>query len=318
MYPDNFVFEFKFYTGIIFCLIMGCTPQQSLLDILPSDSGLPGWEEENSGVYAGEEALSTYINGGARLYGSYGFEEAAVRSFSNTEGGIFSIELYRMKDTRGAYGVYTFNRSGKSIEIESLGCYDTGLLQFWKGNYYGRLLMFSGLENPEDHLISLSEVITGKIGSTDDIPSLMKCLPNKGLVTESARYIVDYVQVNNLYYLGDYDVLKISAGTEGVYAEYEGPQNSLQNLLIIKYKSTQEAESAGIDFIKDFAGFAHETVQNFPETAMITSGENDRWNGIHRHGEFLILVFEAVSEGDAGELIKKTKASINAHQQEDL
>lgn len=308
---------FKFCSGILLCITIGCTTQKSILDKLPSDSGLPGWEEDNSDIYKGEEALTTYINGGARLYGSYGFEEAATRSFSSTEKGIFTIELYRMKDTQGAFGVYTFNRSGKSIGIGSLGCYDTGLLQFWKGSYYGRLLMFGGPENPEAHLTALAGEISDKIKYEDKIPSIMSCLPEAGLMPESTRFILDYLQVNNLYYLANYDILNISSGAEGAYGQYRGTQNSLQHLLIVQYKSNEEAESTGVDFAKNFPSLTLEPDNNFPEEPLISKGENKRWTGLQLLGNYLILVFDAASEEDAGELIQKTAALINAHRQDD-
>jgi len=57
--------------------------------------------------------LFLYINGGADIYHEYGFEEVISAEYEQVGAGRISVEIYKMKDTESAFGIFTFRTGGK-------------------------------------------------------------------------------------------------------------------------------------------------------------------------------------------------------------
>lgn len=300
---------------IILSLMMYCSKSDNIRNLLPERVEIPGWRPGDKFVYKGEDSLSSYLDGGARLYGSYGFKEVGILSSEDGRNGTLGVELYRMEDSRGAFGVYLFNQSGESVEVGSRGCYNDGLLQFWKGNYYGRIVMVNGLETPEASLISLAQNITSKIPGSAPIPFIMNCLPQKNLIAKSERYFFHYLPLNNFYYLADYDILKISTGAEGVYAEYrqtsdssatksdiilDGQPARIAYFIMIRYAKPEDAHSAGISFLGAYLKLSADLNSQLGRERIIVKDPKNNWIGIHQKSQYLLLILQGRSKKYCG------------------
>ncbi|MCL5018930.1 MAG: hypothetical protein M1426_00405 [Patescibacteria group bacterium] len=300
---------------------MFCSRTDNIRNLLPDRVEIPGWLPGYKSVYKGEDSLSSYLDGGARLYGSYGFKEVGILSSEDGSNGTLTIELYRMEDSRGAFGVYLFNQSGEPVEVGSRGCYNDGLLQFWKGDYYGRIVIMNGLDAPLAMLVSIAQKITGKIADTASIPFIMNCLPKKNLIEKSERYFFHYLPLNNLYYIADFDVLKISNGAEGIYAEYRqtadstvakreivlaGEPSQVANFIMIRYPEPDEAQSAGISFLGAYLKMSDDSSSLLGREKIIMRDAKNNWIGIHQKGQYLLLVLEGRSKEYVLSLIDET------------
>jgi hypothetical protein len=128
---------------------------------------IPGSEIKRSEVYAGS-SLWGLINGGADLFFEYGFDRMALQeiSWQNEE---FRLELYRMDDPAGAFGIYSVSRhgcAGSGLIIDG-DCSNRYQYQFFKGNYYLSLINNSGSNKARELALEIAQIIAAGISGED-------------------------------------------------------------------------------------------------------------------------------------------------------
>jgi len=281
--------------------------EKGILDILPDKKDLSGWEESESRILRTVQEMSDYMNGGAELYFDYNFSQLGLKKFINEDNLEIVIELYEMKDNECAYGVLSFDLSGKRVDIGTIGIYDLGLLRFWNGKYFCRILMWQGFEDNEETIFEIGKIIEKNIGSSEDeIPELVNLLPSNGLIENSIHYFFHNNPLNNFYYISNENIFNLGEDAKAVIANYDTKENGKFYLLIIRYKD----EIKGFEAYKKFLNFyfnqdisGQNKINDFRLIQMI---KEDDFTGIDLRRNYMILVFEAKTKSVCTDYLDET------------
>ena len=284
----------SFFTFFIIFFTLECTMEKGILNLLPDEKDLSGWEESERRVLRTVQEMSDYMNGGAELYFAYNFSQLGLKKFINEDNLEIVVELYEMKDNECAYGVLSFDLSGKRVDIGTIGIYDLGLLRFWKGKYFCRILMWQGFEDNEKTIFEISRIIEKNIGPSEDkIPELVNLLPSDGLIENSIHYFFHNNPLNNFYYISNENIFNLGEDAKAVIANYDAKDNGKFYLMIIRYKD----EIKGFETYKKFLNFYFNqdiSGQNkINDSRFIQKTKGEDFTGIDLKGNYMILVFEA-------------------------
>jgi len=126
--------------GSLLPSLEGGEMRSSIKDLL---SGLPdrlnGWKLQEQTVYD-DSTLYEYINGGAELYLSYGFEELLHLRYEQSDQPEIIVDIFHMGKSQQAFGVFSHSREVIDSTYGQGSQYTAGLLLFWKGPYYVSIL----------------------------------------------------------------------------------------------------------------------------------------------------------------------------------
>jgi hypothetical protein len=152
---------------------------------------LDGWSRDGDPESYFPESLFEYINGAADVYLSCEFEELATLSYDSKEKSSLTIDIYRHRDLRNAFGIYSQEKS-KSADFVSIGTegyHDEGVLNFFHGQYYVKIMGFYLGENDKQLLTTVAQEIAEKLEGDPLFPEALACLPEKDRVPHSERYL---------------------------------------------------------------------------------------------------------------------------------
>lgn len=113
---------------------------QGTTGLLPDSVGEYA-KSDSARIYTGD-GLYNLIDGGADIFREYGFDRVAVQRYSDTRDNYVDVELYEMKDSSSAYGIFSLitSSTGKRVAGFSFDAYSgDGFLLLWKGKYYASL-----------------------------------------------------------------------------------------------------------------------------------------------------------------------------------
>ncbi|MGE5807160.1 MAG: DUF6599 family protein [Ignavibacteria bacterium] len=148
---------------LFFVLSAAFISAQNLSSLLPDS--IEGWSApDSSELYVGED-LFRLINGGADIFLEYGFIKVLTQRYIGAEDKLISTEIYEMKDSSAAFGIFslfTF-RTGKRIEFNTDAFAGDGFLLFQKGKYYVSLSGNESSERIQNGLIKIGEFIEKNI-----------------------------------------------------------------------------------------------------------------------------------------------------------
>lgn len=248
-------------------------------------------------TYYNPENLFDYINGGAELFISYNFDKVISRRYSQKGEPDIVVEIFDMQESRNAFGVFSHDREridntyGQGSEVYQ------GAILFWQDRYY--VSVFTEKENEvsgpaiKELAASIAKLIPGK----GALPEILNYLPGEGLVKESVFYFHHYIWLNAFFYIASDNFLNINDDTDAVLAKYGKPE-SRYYLLVVAYKTAEDAHAAYKSFIENYA----------PELkdARSVKLEDKKWTAAGTKGEILVCVFNAPGQQEAENLLGNT------------
>lgn len=232
----------SFLVVLSFFMILACVQndKSGLEEFVLSESDLQGVEVVGeSHSYAGNE-LFDYINGGAEIYYEYGFDRANVQTYLILQKKV-AVEIFRMTLPTNAYGIYTFSNRGEYRRVGQDGSYEKGILTFWKGNYFVRVL--SNDTDSEELLMSIGRSIALKIIQTGQKPDLLSYCPIIRNPNDSLVYFKGMIALNNSYFLSHLNVLNMGGDVEGMIFDYPQGGKSCK-AIILRYQNDSKADEA--------------------------------------------------------------------------
>ena len=284
----------SFFILFIIFFTLECTMEQGILNLLPDKKELSGWKETEGRVLSTVQEMSDYMNGGAELYFAYNFSQLGLKKFINEDNLEIVVELYEMKDNECAYGVLSFDLSGKRVDTGTIGIYDLGLLRFWKGKYFCRILMWQGFEDNEETIFKISKIIEKNIGhSEDEIPELVNLLPSQGLIENSIHYFFHNNPLNNFYYISSENIFNLGENAKAVIADYVPDENGKFYLMIIRYKYEIKGFEAYKKFLNVYFNQDISEQNKINDFLLIRNIKGEDFTGIDLKGNYMIIVFEA-------------------------
>jgi len=260
-----------------------------------------GWQRAGEAEFYRPDNLYEYINGGAELFLSYGFQGAAAYEYRQ-EGGIeIKVDIFDMGDPHDAFGVFWHGCEDLDAFVDPgiQSQYSGGLLTFWKGSYYVSILAYP--ETPEKRTVvrELARTIAGAIVQDSPIPPIIQWLPRRHLVMNSYRYFTHHVWLNSQYFISGENILGIDRKTPAALARYRFSDDpgSAALLLLVYYPDAGRAESARRDFLEKFDLVSNEPAQT----------RDHRWVASRIRGRLLAMVLQAPDPASATVLLDRVR-----------
>jgi len=176
-------------TGV--CLMLFAGPGAKTQEMTALFPDLDGWKKDGAPQMYYPESLFEYINGAADVYVSYGFEELAALNYDSGEKRSLTVDVYRHSNLRNAFGIYSQEKpvDGNFRSIGTEAYYDKGVLNFFHGGYYVKLMGFYLEDDDESILTDLAGSIAERLGGEPAYPPVLACFPAKGKIAHSERYL---------------------------------------------------------------------------------------------------------------------------------
>ncbi|MBW1814436.1 MAG: hypothetical protein JRJ39_12440 [Deltaproteobacteria bacterium] len=274
--------------------------EPELTDLLPGD--LAGWSIAEKDKTYGQDNLYEYINGGAELYLSYGFNKVISRRYAASNQPDILVDLFDMGASHDAFGVFSHSRETEDKLFGQGSQYVPGLLLFWKDRYFISILANPETKESKEAIFSIARHIESEIHSEGPLPEIINLLPEELLVKDSVLYFHHHIWLNSYYFVAHENILHIDSNTEALFAKYETKKNR-SILLIIKYPEETDAKRARSDFIKNY----------LPELSDsdIVKIEDNTWTGFRMVGRYLIVIFNVLEKNQAFRLLEDCEKKIS-------
>jgi hypothetical protein len=279
------------------------SPSTDLTSLLPDDIG--GWRTAGDDQAFTPENLFDYINGGAELYLSYGFNQVLSRTYSNPDRPDIIADIFDMGSSQNAFGVFSHSREIVDDAIGQGSQYTSGLMLFWKDRYYVSILASPETAETKEAVFELARHIDNAIPGEGPLPGILDLLPQDSLDNASVRYFHHYIWLNSHYYVADENIFHIEKDTDAVLAKYDR-EDSRYLLLVIKYPDAGRAEEGMEGFVTHYA----------PELdgGPVVQIEDGTWTGCRRTDAVLSVVFNAGSGDAVLKLLDDVEKNIDAHR----
>ncbi len=207
------------------------------------DEGLAVGERQ---LYS-RDNLSDYINGGAAFYLAYSFEWLAVWEITTPLEGRAVVEVYGFGSAEDALGVALDRGALGELAGFERGVARRGGLRAQKGATFVRVATPDRSEKGDALARRIGGLVAaGLPAATTELPAVCAALPDAGMRPDSLRFFHTRESLDSLYYLGDENLLALSAETRCALAGYdvglEGKAHA--TLLLVVYPSAEAARGA--------------------------------------------------------------------------
>jgi len=259
--------------------------------ILPNEFG--GWRLTGTAKTSADPAAADPVN--AALLKEYGFTDLASGVYTRDDGRKLTLKAARFTDATGAYGAFTYYKLPQMLpeEIGDQGASLNDRVLFYRGNIlidavFQRLSVMSAAE-----LRELSGLLPLPQGGDRKPPTLPNYLPAQSRVTNSIKYVIGPVGLQQISAPLPPQLVDFNAGAEVTLADYNTSGGSA-TLMLISYPTPQIAATQlrRIDAARK---------PGSPEQASLGSLED------RRTGPILALVSGPATQSEAQSLL----ASVN-------
>lgn len=273
--------------GILPALCAGqASSAPGLGPLLPAD--VSGWKPSGDDRVFTRDTIFDYLDGGGEIYLAYAFRSVLVREYVDDTGARLVAEVYDMSNSADAFGIFANDQDGEDAAVGNEGLYGAGLLRFWKGRYFVRLMAERETAGTKDLLMGLGLRVAAAVRGPGAKPRLLAALPDAGREAKSIRYFHKQVSLNAQYYLADENVLNLDERTEVALAKYRAGDGKAM-VLVCRYPSEAEAVKAFRRFGRDY--FAKTVAPDAP--SLIDNIDDEEFAGMRRVAGILIVVLES-------------------------
>ncbi len=269
-------------------------PLQTLHAALPKQ--IQGWRAEPDDRFFDDETIFDYIDGAGEVYRAYNMRKCLSRRYTTPNGPPIVLDIFDMRSSEDAFGVFTHDQDGESVDVGQGGLYRSGWLSFWKDRFFVSIYMEEESAATENALRGLAKAVASLISHEGPKPKILSLLPQKGLLPRTTRYLHHPILLNYHFYLADENILNLGPHTKAALADYrQGQENA--RLLLVQYPERGKAAKAHRSFLKTYLPEA--------DSKRPVLLENARWSAAALKGKLLVIVLEADSQQLAQRLIKE-------------
>ena len=119
-------YSYFFFIYLLFLkIILGQSMSKNLEKIMPDK--VQNWEIKQEDQKYDKENLYEYIDGGAELFLSYGFQEVLNRTYIKPDQPDIVIDIFDMGKSYNAYGVFSYSRENEDSTFGQGSQYVPGL-----------------------------------------------------------------------------------------------------------------------------------------------------------------------------------------------
>jgi hypothetical protein len=280
------IFFLLFSICAILSLEAAGVERMNLAELLPQK--ILGWSSVGEDRIFDRNSIFDYLDGGGEIYLAYDFQKLLVREYQRAQESPIVAEVYEMSSAEDAYGIFTHDTDGEGIDLGQGALYGMGLLRFWKGRIFIRVMADRETIETKNVVMAIGEQIAEAIQEVGKKPKLISLLSEEGLIPKSVHYFHKQVSLNNHYYLGDSNLLNLGNETEAVLAQYKRGGQKVR-LLLCLYKGPKEAEAGFRQFTNAYFS-AKQTTEN---KIQVETTKNGKFASAFFTEGLLVLVFES-------------------------
>jgi hypothetical protein len=241
----------KFWHGwillILGLLLTGCaslssTPESTLETAFPSE--ISGWTSTEDVRLFDSENLFDLVDGQADAFFVYGFEQVAVRTYTNPAGDRLDVQIWQLATPADAYGLFTLGRAGSPATIGNEGDAESGRrLSFWQDRY---TVHVGARQDVDDALLwDFARFVSDALPQGGEPPSIIIWLPQNeldGFREHGFIFFHEELSIQDRIWLGGENILGLSHDTNGVVATYE-VDDTWYYLLLVEYPTANQASA---------------------------------------------------------------------------
>ena len=289
-------------TAFFIGISMSCIIQKSYADPLKTlHKALPDhidtWTAEPGDRFFDDKTIFDYINGAGEVYRAYNMQKCLSRRYINPNGPPVVLDIFHMGSSKDAFGVFTHDQIGETIQIGQDGLFQHGWLRFWKDKFFVSIYAEEETVAAQRSVKKLGQTVASLITVRGPKPSILGLLPLKGLQPRSLRYFHNHVVLNYHFYLSNENILGLGPHTDATLTEYQRGEASAL-LLLILYPDEKKSMKAHTRLLKHYLP----EVNKNAEMVML---ENRKWSGTKVKGKLLAAIFDANSQRLAEELLRE-------------
>ncbi|MBD3184910.1 hypothetical protein GF312_21690 [Candidatus Poribacteria bacterium] len=300
---------------VIFCIC--CSPEEkeeqqiqggdlSSFVIIQKD----GWHKEQNKSMKKPDDIWDYAGKDGELYQSYGVIGAAIAKYKNEKSLKILVEIYEFTNSEDAYGLYSFDTVGESMDIGQESVFNHGLLKFWKDKFLVRIIAEEEFPQLKKDIISFAREVDSRILSTGSKPQLLAFLPNEKKVPNSLHYFHQNICLNNIFYIPESSELCLSDQTKAVTAEYAYGTKQPTQFILIEYPENSQAISAFASFGELY--FQGEKISS-DQNVIIARMAEEQYDSMAIMRNFIIIILEARHPDICRKLMAETLTNIELH-----
>ncbi len=261
--------------------ILKMTVTAQIPGILPGAP--PGWKISEKDMVHTPENLFEYIDGGAELYLSYGFQKGYSRVYSSGEQPEIVVDVFDMGHPWNAFGVFSYSMDHPGKKYGQGSEVNEGSIIFRDGRYFISMLCYPETDESRKTMEYIANYIDQGISSGNiTLPEVVTLLPDEGLIKNSIRYFHHHAWQNSHYFISTENILHIDHRVHAVSALYRTGQEDLV-LTVIDYPDLKSAKSA----VKDL----RDHIFSGAEPGIPVQLADEKWSEYQLKDQTLYIVF---------------------------
>ena len=252
------------------------------------------WHHAGKDQFFTRDNLYDYINGGAELYLSYGFNSLYNRVYESENAPDIIVDIFDMESSENAFGIFSHSREIIDSTFGQGSQYLSGLLLFWKDRFYISILASPETAESKKAVFLLARLIDENIEGKGKLPALMTVLPRENLIEQSVRFFRHHFWLNAHYFIADDNILLIDKKTDVILAKY-GDDIRFPVCILIEYHTKPKADSARVNFAEHF----------LPELVKksVTQFDDGSWCGIDQNDSRLAVILNASNKKSVNKIL---------------
>jgi hypothetical protein len=271
---------------------------EALQSTLPDQ--INGWKMNPKDRFFDNVTIFDYIDGAGEVYRAYNMRRCLSRHYDKKNGPSIVMDIFDMGSSEDAFGVFTHDQDGESLNIGQDALYRPGWLSFWKDRFFVSIYAEEETAASQETVRDLGKVTASLIKKPGSTPRILLCLPSEDLQPRSIRYLHHHIVLNYHFYLADDNILNLEPQTHAVLSRYKRGKESAR-LLLVMYPDEEKAKKALTSFLKNYLPEA--------ERQGIALLENGKWCAAKLKGRLLAIILEADSQQFAKSLLTRVKVN---------
>ena len=267
---------------------------------LPNRAGV--WNAGTKDRIYDRETIFSYIDGAGEVYRAYNMRNCLSRRYTASNSPAIMLDIFDMGSSEDAFGVFTHDQEGKSMELGQGALYRPGWLSFWKDRFFVSIYTREETSAAKETISELAKVVASLIKYQGSKPRIVLKLPPEGLQSHSVRYLHHYVVLNYHFYLSDENILNLGPHTDAVLAVYRRGGKRAHLILVI-YPNMEKATEAYKSFLRHYLPEA--------EQVGVVLLEDGKWSTAALKDRLLTVVLEADSRPLAEDLLKEVLETLS-------
>jgi hypothetical protein len=229
--------------GWLLPAVSGGAADENVPELFPD---LDGWVKDGDPDIYYADNLWEYINGAADMYLRYDFKKVMTLTYDREPDRSITIDVYEHDGSRYAFGIYSRERPAESsfLKIGAQGYYEEGMLNFFQGNYYVKLMGFYVGDDEKSFLESIAGQLSNRLGGDTRFPAVLACFPEKNRVEHSESFIAkDFLGRSVLHsaFVADYE---FEGGKKQVFIIEAADKDGAQDMVAQYIKQVEEKGSS--------------------------------------------------------------------------